>query len=532
MWVRSDGATNLPREAAVRVEFSRVRMTNRVLWQYFSRLRVRTCARLGTQDSMPMTKKLVWPATLSASLALAAACGGGSSPDGMGGEGGSDGSSGGNASGGSSSGGSSADGGLGGMGGDGPIIIIPETCSDELENEDETDVDCGGPDCDPCADDATCAEDADCESGVCEGETCREPNCGDGVVNADDEECDDGRETAKCTVDCKLSVCGDGYINERAGEVCEPDPDLGIWQRCGRTCIYGVDLDGTWRDTNLEGTESPWEMLPVTGGEYRWLPTFHYLEESSIIELFGGNRFDIRDSAWRVLGEDPGMPARAGYSNGASDGEKIWIVLDTTMYTFDIASEIWTPHTNDVPRTDLVTGSGVVHDGDGLLWYVGHDATLAADALVRFDPSDGTYTSFLWTTEVPAYTAFEVRMAYDPLGDSVLLGTYSSHSTFLEFDLATESFTETIALPDGGAIQDATCQDRAGGIYVVSNAASATEPFYKNAYRYDVAAGTYTQLPTLPVDHDYTSSCVVSEAGYLYYGTEYGAFARLRLNHH
>jgi hypothetical protein len=187
VWVRSDGAMSLPREAAGRVEFSRVKMTNRVLWRHFSRLMVRTCPGLGTQDSMPMTKKLVWPATLSASLALAAACGGGSTPDGMGGEGGSDGSSGGRSSGGSPSGGSATDGGAGGMGGGGPIIVIPETCRDELENEDETDVDCGGPDCDPCGEDATCAEGADCESGLCEDDACVASTCGDGIVNDDDE---------------------------------------------------------------------------------------------------------------------------------------------------------------------------------------------------------------------------------------------------------------------------------------------------------------------------------------------------------
>ncbi len=46
------------------------------------------------------------------------------------------------------------------------------------------------------------------------------PNCGDKIVDAD-EECDEGTETAACNADCTLSRCGDGYVNISAGERCE-----------------------------------------------------------------------------------------------------------------------------------------------------------------------------------------------------------------------------------------------------------------------------------------------------------------------
>lgn len=39
------------------------------------------------------------------------------------------------------------------------IDVVEPTCSDQLQNQDETDVDCGGT-CDPCANDAACAVDA------------------------------------------------------------------------------------------------------------------------------------------------------------------------------------------------------------------------------------------------------------------------------------------------------------------------------------------------------------------------------------
>ena len=43
----------------------------------------------------------------------------------------------------------------------------PPTCSDNFKNGDETDIDCGGSSCQPCANGLNCILNADCESGVC-----------------------------------------------------------------------------------------------------------------------------------------------------------------------------------------------------------------------------------------------------------------------------------------------------------------------------------------------------------------------------
>lgn len=45
-------------------------------------------------------------------------------------------------------------------------------CINEIVDGGETDVDCGGPECAPCADDALCMNATDCVSGVCDGGTC------------------------------------------------------------------------------------------------------------------------------------------------------------------------------------------------------------------------------------------------------------------------------------------------------------------------------------------------------------------------
>lgn len=45
--------------------------------------------------------------------------------------------------------------------------------------------------------------------------------CGDGIVEGD-EECDDGGiDTPTCDFDCTSAVCGDGHINTAAGEACD-----------------------------------------------------------------------------------------------------------------------------------------------------------------------------------------------------------------------------------------------------------------------------------------------------------------------
>jgi hypothetical protein len=46
------------------------------------------------------------------------------------------------------------------------------TCTDHLKNGAETDVDCGGPACSPCDDGQTCVDQSDCKSESCDGGTC------------------------------------------------------------------------------------------------------------------------------------------------------------------------------------------------------------------------------------------------------------------------------------------------------------------------------------------------------------------------
>ena len=112
----------------------------------------------------------------------------------------------------------------------GPDCDPCATCTDGIQNGDETDVDCGGPDCDPCA---TCTDgiqngdetDVDCGGPDCEA--CA--TCTDGIMNGDETDIDCGGP------DCE--PCGGGgdctyeLVNSEGFE-----SGFGIWNDGGSDC--------------------------------------------------------------------------------------------------------------------------------------------------------------------------------------------------------------------------------------------------------------------------------------------------------
>jgi hypothetical protein len=94
-------------------------------------------------------------------------------------------------------------------------------CTDGVQDADETDVDCGGATCAPCADTRTCKVGADCTSKICDGTLhCAVPTCTDGVQN--------GNETDK---DCG----GAGYMGAPA---CLPCADR-LHCASNADCLHG-----------------------------------------------------------------------------------------------------------------------------------------------------------------------------------------------------------------------------------------------------------------------------------------------------
>lgn len=83
---------------------------------------------------------------------------------------------------------------------------VPASCADAQKNGNETDLDCGGVDCAPCADNKSCNAPEDCLSRVClQGtKTCSAPTCVDNVTNGDESDLDCGGSSC-------AARCGDGH---------------------------------------------------------------------------------------------------------------------------------------------------------------------------------------------------------------------------------------------------------------------------------------------------------------------------------
>ncbi len=134
--------------------------------------------------------------------------------------------------------------------GDGPSTSFggkgnPDHCSNRTKDADETDVDCGGLDCDECGLGRECAVNGDCENGSCTGGKCQAAKCTDRVKNGLETDVDCGGPGTGC------APCG-------TGRICEKNSN----------CASGVCLDGECQaPTCKDRTKNQGEVDVDCGGE-------------------------------------------------------------------------------------------------------------------------------------------------------------------------------------------------------------------------------------------------------------------------
>ena len=96
-------------------------------------------------------------------------------------------------------------------------LCIPLACLNQVLDQEETDVDCGGPSCLPCQDGANCFAPSDCSSSRCSSEgLCQPVTCFDGALSVNETDIDCGgalcnpcQTTQGCTLstDCFSGLC-------------------------------------------------------------------------------------------------------------------------------------------------------------------------------------------------------------------------------------------------------------------------------------------------------------------------------------
>jgi hypothetical protein len=60
---------------------------------------------------------------------------------------------------------------------------LPLSCANQQKDGSESDVDCGGAECQRCVDGKTCGGPGDCQSGICTAGLCQVPSCTDAILN-------------------------------------------------------------------------------------------------------------------------------------------------------------------------------------------------------------------------------------------------------------------------------------------------------------------------------------------------------------
>jgi hypothetical protein len=157
----------------------------------------------------------------------------------------------------------------------------PATCSDGVQNEGETDIDCGGPHCPKCADGKKCASASDCVSGVCSGGVCAAPTCSDTVQNGGETDvdcggpncpkCADGKKCSTGT-DCASGVCNGGVCAQSC--VGTISCGIGACARvvpCNETCVPGSPSPEVCNgiDDNCNGQVDDGDICPpISHGNY------------------------------------------------------------------------------------------------------------------------------------------------------------------------------------------------------------------------------------------------------------------------
>ena len=110
---------------------------------------------------------------------------------------------------------------------DGTCTAGGASCSDNERNGNETDVDCGGS-CSGCANGLNCASNADCQSAYCDGGTCAESpdeTCVDNTQNQDETDVDcGGNVCTPCDIGDSCLVHSDCSSGNCDNEICADAP--------------------------------------------------------------------------------------------------------------------------------------------------------------------------------------------------------------------------------------------------------------------------------------------------------------------
>jgi len=218
-----------------------------------------------------------------------------------------------------------------------PAVAAPATCTDQIKNGSETDIDCGGSGpCAACAVAKACAVPADCASQVCTGAICQAPGCADNVRNGSETDVDCGGSCGPCAsgLQCRLGAdCATGSCS--AG-------------RCvAYSCTDGIrnndetDIDCGGANCNRcvveQGCKVPSDCNTAvcgTNGTCRALPTCNDIHTTNPPTVSGAY---VIDPGQRTMDETPIL----GYCDMTTDGGGWTLVYKASAGVAVSATGVW-----------------------------------------------------------------------------------------------------------------------------------------------------------------------------------------------
>lgn len=335
-----------------------------------------------------------------------------------------------------------------------------ETCTDGSQNQDETDVDCGGGVCPACEEGAECSADTDCASGSCDNGTC-EPGggpCNDGEVRCSAntvQTCEAAQwvETQICAQACAAGACDDAVQCQQMATRCfknsvqQCNANGTAWQHldiCNEDCDAGL-CTGACEPNALRCNGDKQEVCGADGQTWT---------EQESCALGCSHRVCIQDAL-----ENKGVPTTMSGTHvyeGCVDielGGSIDVPADETL-------EIWAKCLNVTQSSSINLGSGAT-----LIFHatetITNDGTISGGAFVRLD-------------------------AYQSLTNS---GDISSNRVEVRGDVLTNAATGTIGGSDSYALYGSewTNDGTHDGVVSVMPPETLSSPTHPEGYQWNMA---------------------------------------------
>ena len=373
------------------------------------------------------------------------------------------------------------------------------------------------------------ADDAECTS------SCQLATCGDGLILAGVEDCDDVGESATCDVDCTAVVCGDNTLNVSAGEACD-DGNMLDTDACVGECAVAACGDGFV----YAGVEECDDGKNDDGNGCSAICGYEFEIEGKIFLTSSNNDvgFWVYDIAGNFWDDEVANPPTTTRSQITNDGNNVYLMgVDNTVYAYEIGSNSWSSLMPGpgAPLTSSPIGYFQAFDGgfyylkDGQsTMYVHRDGAWSSFDLGGPGSCAGTWDSehdelYIRTMEQLGFKVVDttndtvVRTIVDAasVGENSRTGSYANgyfysrvwSGPFQRFDRIDGTKTNTGATPLSGHTASDT-DFTTGKIYVSGYGADGT-----SFQVFDPSDNSVTTLANQPNVSNHSTITVVRPAG-------------------